>query len=59
MLGEVLSATAVVTYLDAPPVLAFTGVESYRLLIAALLAVAAGLGLNAVGAKRAFARKED
>ena len=59
VLGEVLTATAVVTYLDAPPVLAFTGLESRELLLAALLALAAGAGFIRLVSNPIAARKED
>ena len=53
--GEVLTATARITYVDpAPaPVLAFTGIEGSQLVLVALLLIATGVGLTIIS------RRED
>ena len=64
MLGVTVTATATITYLDpvtpsVPPVLAFTGVESYQLVLLALLALGAGFGMLRFSNTLLIVRKDD
>ena len=64
VLGEVLTATATITYADpvttpSAPVLAFTGVESYQLALLALLALGAGFGMLRFSNTLLIVRKDD
>ena len=63
VLGLVVQATATITYLDpvtpSVPVLAFTGVESYQLVLLALLALGAGFGMLRFSNTLLIVRKDD
>ena len=63
VLGVTVGATATITYLDpvtpSPPVLAFTGVESYQLVLLALLALGAGFGVLRFSNTLLIVRKDD
>ena len=64
VLGVTVGATATITYLDpvtpsVPPVLAFTGVESYQLVLLALLALGAGFGVLRFSNTLLIVRKDD
>ena len=64
VLGVTVTATATITYLDpvtpsVPPVLAFTGVESYQLVLLALLALGAGFGMLRFSNTLLIVRKDD
>ena len=64
VLGEVVTATATITYADpvttpSTPVLALTGVESYQLALLALLALGAGFGMLRFSNTLLIVRKDD
>ena len=65
VLGASIAPQSVtITYVDpvpssAPPALAFTGVESLDILLAALLTLAAGMGLTLFARNLVVARKEE
>lgn len=64
VLGEVVTATATITYADpvttpSTPVLALTGVESYQLALLALLALGAGFGMLRFSSTLRIVRKDD
>ena len=64
VLGEVVTATATITYADpvttpSAPVLALTGVESYQLALLALLALGAGFGMLRFSNTLLIVRKDD
>ena len=64
VLGEVVTATATITYADpvttpSTPVLALTGVESYQLALLALLALGAGFGILRFSNTLLIVRKDD
>ena len=63
VLGVTVGATATITYLDpvtpSAPVLAFTGVESYQLVLLALLALGAGFGVLRFSSTLLIVRKDD
>ena len=63
VLGVTVGATATITYLDpvtpSVPVLAFTGVEPYQLVLLALLALGAGFGMLRFSNTLLIVRKDD
>ena len=64
VLGEVVTATATITYADpvttpSTPVLALTGAESYQLALLALLALGAGFGMLRFSNTLLIVRKDD
>ena len=64
VLGEVVTATATITYADpvttpSAPVLALTGAESYQLALLALLALGAGFGMLRFSNTLLMVRKDD
>jgi len=52
VLGEVLTATATITYVDPAPALALTGVESWQLALLAALLLASGYGMTQMAVRR-------